>query len=420
MAQHGRSSPPSPLEAALQRVPFLSQLTDRQIQEVASAGTLTSIETGQLVFAEGDAGDRVYVILTGSVRVARRGESKAIVLASLGAGSFFGEIALLDGGPRSASVETLEACRLFSLDRDAFFGVLTQSTAMLAIIFTSLTTMVRQNLERAIQEEMASRLMRVELELGRHRALSLLVSGVAHEINTPLGTANTAASLVKRALSPEAVSQLARDEAASAVLEDVAEGVALIERNIARAHRLVQEFKKVSVGHIIAIREQMILSEAVIEILDLFRISAQQARLQVTLRDEIPAGSGTWLGYLGYLSQIITNLLTNVERYAYPSGVGGPVEITLLVAADSSIPGYVIRVRDFGAGIPPENLARVFEPFFTTGRKLGGTGLGLAIVYNLVIEALHGTIDLRSTVGEGTDIWITLPQNVPELPGVNS
>ena len=48
------------------------------------------------------------------------------------------------------------------------------------------------------------------------------------------------------------------------------------------------------------------------------------------------------------------------------------------------MPAFLIVVRDYGAGISPENLARVFEPFFTTGRGRGGTGLGLSIVNNIV------------------------------------
>jgi signal transduction histidine kinase len=90
------------------------------------------------------------------------------------------------------------------------------------------------------------------------------------------------------------------------------------------------------------------------------------------------------------------------------------VDVFLSIEGDRKDPGFLLRVRDYGAGIPPENLRRVFEPFFTTGRSSGGTGLGLAIVYNLATAALKGTIELRSTVGEGTEVRITLPRVVPE------
>ena len=120
------------------------------------------------------------------------------------------------------------------------------------------------------------------------------------------------------------------------------------------------------------------------------------------------------MGYLGYLTQIILNLLTNVERYAYPAGTGGRVDITLADGPAGRDPSYVIRVRDYGAGIPAADLERVFEPFFTTGRSKGGTGLGLAIVHNLVTAGLKGTITLQSAPGEGTEAIITVPQTVPD------
>jgi signal transduction histidine kinase len=65
-----------------------------------------------------------------------------------------------------------------------------------------------------------------------------------------------------------------------------------------------------------------------------------------------------------------------------------------------------ISIRDTGAGIAPENLAQVFDTFFTT--KKNGTGLGLAISRRLV-EAHHGTIEVQSKAGRGATFIITLP-----------
>ena len=70
----------------------------------------------------------------------------------------------------------------------------------------------------------------------------------------------------------------------------------------------------------------------------------------------------------------------------------------------------LITVRDRGVGIPPENLPRIWDPYFTTRR--GGTGLGLAIVKN-VVEALGGSIAVDSRPASGTDIRIELPQRPP-------
>ena len=70
----------------------------------------------------------------------------------------------------------------------------------------------------------------------------------------------------------------------------------------------------------------------------------------------------------------------------------------------------VISFADTGPGIPAKNLARVFEPFFTTRSTKGGTGLGLSITYNLVHE-LGGKIEAESEMGKGSTFMVTLPLN---------
>ncbi len=81
------------------------------------------------------------------------------------------------------------------------------------------------------------------------------------------------------------------------------------------------------------------------------------------------------------------------------------------------MPVYVLTVRDFGQGIPPENVPKLFEPFFTTGRILGGTGLGLSIVRNMVTGPLQGTVEVASTVGQGTTFTVAFPQRIGDQTG---
>ena len=98
-----------------------------------------------------------------------------------------------------------------------------------------------------------------------------------------------------------------------------------------------------------------------------------------------------------------------MERYAYPGQGGGRAEV-VLAGDDGSVE---LTVRDFGRGIPPENLERVWEPFFTTGRSRGGTGLGLSVVNSLVSDGMHGSVDIRSERGQGTSVRIRLPRTHP-------
>jgi signal transduction histidine kinase len=141
------------------------------------------------------------------------------------------------------------------------------------------------------------------------------------------------------------------------------------------------------------------------------RINARLAKLNIEIEDRL-LPTQEWLGYPGYLTQVLLNLLTNVERYAYDPAVGGQVDIVLTGDDKAYTPTFTVTVRDFGRGIPLEEQDKVFEPFYTTGRAKGGTGLGLAIVHNIVTIALKGSIHLQSQPGQGTAFQITFPQRV--------
>jgi signal transduction histidine kinase len=149
------------------------------------------------------------------------------------------------------------------------------------------------------------------------------------------------------------------------------------------------------------------------DILELFRINACQAKLQIEVYDHLPEGHKAWSGYPGHLTQVLTNLLFNIEKYAYPNQSGGTIEIGLRVDSELEPTYFVLTVQDFGQGIAPENLAQIFTPFFTTGRGQGGTGLGLAIVHNIVTDALKGTIAVESELNEGTTFTVIFPQTIP-------
>jgi signal transduction histidine kinase len=242
-----------------------------------------------------------------------------------------------------------------------------------------------------------------------------MVAGVAHEINTPLGTVNTATSVVKGRLNAPVFAPLANDPKARGAIEDVREAIDLIEGNIRRAHKLVQDFKQLSVGQIRDTKETLDLVAVVNEVVGLFKINARQANLTIEVHNDLPdVAARAWVGYRGFLSQVLLNLMTNIERYAYPDGNGGRVDIGIAAETRGTDEGFVITVSDFGCGIAPDDLPRIFEPFFTTGRSKGGTGLGMAIVQNIVTTALKGQIELASVPASGTTATLRIPRAISD------
>jgi signal transduction histidine kinase len=185
----------------------------------------------------------------------------------------------------------------------------------------------------------------------------------------------------------------------------------LIRRNVERAHALVQDFKKVSVSQLVAEKEKVNISDVVAETISLMTVSLKRNNISVKFNDKLKSDQKSWIGYRGFLSQILINFLSNAERYAYPNNKGGHVTVLLEVEDEDH---FRLTVSDQGAGISKENASRIFEPFFTTGRSIGGTGLGLAIVHNLVVNALKGEVKLKSQEGKGAEFIVVFPKVVSE------
>jgi len=207
--------------------------------------------------------------------------------------------------------------------------------------------------QRNVELQAAQRALEAEMELERHRALSQMVAGVAHELNTPLGTVNAAASILKRALTPERLQALGTDPAGQSAVEDALEALGLMERNIRRAHKLIQDFRKISVSQVTDTKERLDIGEAVADILGLFKLSAKQSKLEIEVRDRLPAEAGNGRAtaatsprscstYSGTWSATPTRRRGRQDRHRArrAEAAGGP--------------GYRLRVRDFGAGIPPK------------------------------------------------------------------
>lgn len=266
---------------------------------------------------------------------------------------------------------------------------------------------------RELEQQHRDQALRVEATLERHRSLAQMVAGVAHEINTPLGIASTALSIIENRLStPRIKDFFTGSEQDRELLADILEAADLLKNNVVRAHKLVETFKKISVNQVMDNKETVDLPTLLAEAVELYKINARQAKLEIVLDSTHLEGQAAWDGYPGYLTQVIMNFLQNIERYAYPNGHGGKVDITVTEEKFNSDGQFTLVVRDYGQGIGRENLSRVFDPFFTTGRGKGGTGLGLAIVHSIVTSILKGTISVSSELGQGTSFSVTFPKTI--------
>jgi signal transduction histidine kinase len=385
------------LSAALKRIPWFANFLDEDLQGIEAIGRRLSLKEGDYLCREGEAGDSASLILSGSVDVLRSGADRVeVLLARLGSGEVIGELAIIDGGARSADVRAREATDLFVILRSDFLALATKSPRMLADLLVSLSHKLRQANDQYFDATIQQNMLRVEQEIDRLRSMGEMVAGLAHEINTPLGIVNHAASLISERI----------DSQEPDAKEDIRIATKLIRDNMARANKLVSAFKNLSVNQVSDAKTTANLRKLVDECLSTYSLKARESGLRINVVDQLSESEGEWEGYPGHFSQIMLNLLTNVDRYAYPTGEGG--EVTISLASDPKY--YFVTVEDFGRGIAAEDLPRVFDPFFTTGRHSGGTGLGLSIVRNLMTSSLHGDIQLESIPGSGTKIKLKLPR----------
>ncbi len=243
-------------------------------------------------------------------------------------------------------------------------------------------------------------------------ALGNLVAGVAHEINTPVGTAITSASTLENATEAIARSVASgglKRSSFEGYLEVASECSQLILSNLHRAGELVQSFKKVAVDQSSLKMRTFALKLYLQEIVTNLMPTINRTPHRITLigNDDITVYSCP-----GALAQVVTNLVINSLSHAYPKG-SAPESGTLRIAIHEQPDQIILQYTDDGCGIDPEHQGRIFEPFFTTARELGGSGLGLHLVYNLITQTLQGNIHVASTPGMGTTFTITLPSTLP-------
>jgi signal transduction histidine kinase len=241
-------------------------------------------------------------------------------------------------------------------------------------------------------------------------ALGGLVAGVAHEINTPLGVAVTAASLAGdrlREIEEAFVAGTLRRQDLQYGLAQAQEAARMTLGNLRRAADMVGNFKQIAVDQSSEAERTVALGPYVREVVaslgPLYRRTPHRVVIEVKAHVELTT-------FVGAISQVCTNLVQNALVHAFPGERVGTV--TLEVDRDGDA-GVSLVCRDDGVGMEPAVLRRVFDPFFTTQRGRGGSGLGMHIVHNLVTDLLGGTIAVTSTPQQGTQVVIRLPLRLP-------
>ncbi len=261
-------------------------------------------------------------------------------------------------------------------------------------------------LERAYDETRRRQddLVRAE----RMAALGRLTAGIAHEVNTPLGACMNALKSATELVAEYRNSIDDRDVSPDDHREIAAELQQTLD-NVSKWTDTAAGYIRSIKGHsrsLPDVERTPIMLRPLLE--DTRVLLAHRLRLSSCVLTIACSESAVVIGDAGRLGQVVTNLITNAID-AYEAHTRSDCEIRLIVAETHE--DVQIAVEDDGCGIAPDKIPHLFEELFTTKAPGKGTGLGLSLCRNLLEEAFGGTIEVESTLGEGSRFVLVLPSH---------
>jgi signal transduction histidine kinase len=349
------------------------------LEKISPEVRVVELGEGEIIFREGDPGDLLYLVGEGSVKISKSGRGgQQETLGFIKSGNFFGEMALLDGEPRSAMATAAEPTLLGTVDESTFQHILELAPSRLHMNFLR---SVSERL-RAVNSHFISEVMRTE----RLSLVGTMANSIIHDLKNPICIIRCCTDLISMETKDPRMQEL----------------TAMTNKAVDGMLAMTQELLDYALG-------SARLSCESVSIWGLLDELNQQALLllpgnNIQFAKNIRYEGNVVVDVTRFV-RVLCNLIKNA-REAMPRGG------ILTIGTDLVEDQVVIRISDTGVGIPPELVPKLFEPFVTHG-KAHGTGLGMAIAKS-VVTAHAGKISVRSVQGGGTTVEICLPAPSPQ------
>jgi len=459
----------------LSQISLFQDLSPEEQLKLEQLGSSTWLESGEILFKQGDEGKYFYLLLEGEIRISRKIHGREFTLTTYGTGMFFGEVPILAGVPYFGEGKAIERCHIFLLQEDDFWQ----------------TLMLCPSVRKTVLGLMAKRMEDVQIR-SQYReklaALGTLAAGLAHELNNPASAARRTAEQLRNAiqtrhalslkhieqrLTPAQFNYLLqlRDDAIEHTTKscrfeplmqiDLEDELTdwLKEHGIARGWRLASTLVAGGVGveQLEAISEQVTidvfgdaltwLGVTLAELNALSVLENTTTRIsklivafkaysymdQPHLRKEdvdLHEGLEDTLTILGYKLRkkgvsVVREYAQNLPRVQANGSALNQVWTNLIdnaidalgkqgiiwVRTSAEKDHVFVEIVDNGSGIPLEMQPRIFDPFFTTKEIGQGTGIGLNLAHRIVVAEHNGDINCFSEPG-CTSFRVSLPINV--------
>lgn len=339
-------------------------------------GRTRKFAAGEMIFRAGDPGDGFYTVESGRVQIsAAIGNNETRVLATIGPGDFFGEMAVLDDAPRSATARAEEATTAFFLSRDELLDLLEREPRLALNIIREFSARMR-----ALNRKYADEILQAE----RLAVIGRFAGTIVHDFKNPLTIIGLAAEL---ACSDDTSSPM-RHKAQNKIAHQVERMTNMLQELIEFTKPSGQQPRLTALNFA---RYMKPLAEEIRQ-----EMADRGVKLHV---DALP--QATVRIDPRRLSRLFYNLLNNAVDEM--SG-GGKIMLRFVMEKGE----LRVEVEDTGRGIAPQIAASLFRPFATHG-KTHGTGLGLTICKKIVEDHGGRIWALTSAPGKGATFCFTLP-----------
>ncbi len=251
------------------------------------------------------------------------------------------------------------------------------------------------------------------IESEKMSAMTTLVAGMAHQLNTPIGIGVTTISVIE-----DKVEQFSQDIKQGGItrgklnqlLEDVSEATRLALSTMNKTANLVAQFKLVSAHLAGDTPEQFELYELLTHQTDL--LTGQMADDKPDIH--IHGTKVRVLSYPSAIGKVLYHLINNSVEHGFKDTKRAVIDIEIKELKQA----VAIKYKDNGKGIDKDKLGKIFDPFYTGKLGSGSIGLGLSIVHNLVVQLMQGSVTVESGGNQGITFNIQLPlQFVPQAAG---
>ncbi len=342
--------------ASLASSKLFSEISREDLEALEKVAQEIRYLAGTRIFSEGDPGDGVYVVKEGEVELSGSlGPSTHLVLSRMGAGDFFGELAVVDNQERSAQATAVCDSSVFFIPREKMLEALNRSSRL----SLSLLREISCRLRKVNQEH-----LREVLQAERLSIVGRFAQSVIHDLKNPLTVIGLTVALANR--EPQ-------------LSEATRKRLGVVSKQVERIDDLlsdVLEFTRGTPPN--ASPRKTAYSELVQQVIA--TLQEQAALKSTTIELATPAPVVQVSCDPKRISRVLVNLVNNASDFL---SEGGSIRVIISVQ-DAEV---ITEVVDTGPGIAPEVFHRLFEPFTTHG-KIRGTGLGLSICQRILAD--HG------------------------------